>query len=358
MTSSERKGPPFDFDDPAEIQRLLREIHEGAERGKAIAAMRPDGAALGDVLLDYIDVFEAWLDNCAYVEADDHGVLDDDHDPSWSGPPWIPADGSPARREHEELVAAGWDPQWLQRDHDQDYGRVLYVVHRYVDAALDHLRGIGILLREAAVIRPPVALARSALEAGAHAHHLCRQDLSATERIAQVLNVEIGFLKEEVTAEQRAKDFDRCRELRSELDALIALGRTNGLPPSKEDRSYFEPRLSARVLTDAVLQQEGGVTWHLLSQFIHPLDDDGWRLVLGPSARTERVQRDALVSQMALNGLLAVRQAREALGWYTGWDLNRLANAESGLLELWAHGAGMRNDVYEAALDQALADDA
>jgi hypothetical protein len=347
-----KQGPPWDLDDPAEVVRLAGEIHEGAERGKEIAAMRPDGASLGAALTSYVEMFERSVDLAAYKTAIGRKLIEDDHDPSWNGPPWSPASDAPADYEHRDLVALGWDHSWLQRDYDEDYGRVLYVVHRYADATLDHLRGIGTLLREATVIRPPVALARSALEGAAHVAHLCSSAHTGEERLAQTLNVELEHMKEELQAEQRAKNYEQCKELQSEIKLLTDVGRNHGFVPDQSDRSFHAPRLSSRKLTDLVLDQSDGRTWHLLSQFTHPLDDDGLRIVLGPSARTKRVQRDALVTQMALSAVLSAIRAREALSWYTGWDLAALKKIEDPLLELWAYGAGMRNDLYDALLSK------
>ena len=54
----------------------------------------------------------------------------------------------------------------------------------------------------------------------------------------------------------------------------------------------------------------------------------------------------------ALSAVLSAVRAREALTWYTGWDLAALQQIEDPLLELWAHGTGMRNDLYDALLSK------
>lgn len=346
-----RHGPPWDLTEPAEVERFLAELAEGAAVGEAIASMRPDGAALGRALLVHVDALEQALDSCASATACGQGLIGKDYDPAWGGPPWAPVAGTPADVEHSELVSAGWDPDFLQRGYDHDFGRTLPVVHRAADAAIDHLRAIGILFCSGGVVQPPIALARMALEASAHVVHLLDERRTAVERLVQVLNVEIVALGAELGAERRQSNRNEVRRLDREMKDLKAYALARGCQRDQGDHRCLSPKVGASVMIDHALDQaELGEAWHVLSTFVHPVGDYGWRLMLGPTASTERAHRTSMTALFVLHAIWMTVSAHRAVARYTGWDLSGADQVADPLLDLWSDGSGMRDEFHRERL--------
>lgn len=349
MTDSQ--GSPWDFNDPADAERFRRELAEGAQVGEAVAGLRPSARALGSALLTYVDVVDDAMHAGAHASAQQRGFLGDDFDERFDEPPWMPVAGAPAEVEQSELIALGWAPEFLQRDYDDDYGRILYVVHRIADAAIDHLRAIGILIVDGRVIRPPLALARISLEASAQVVHLLQEQCSAAERVGQVLNAEILALAEERRVERKQRNSNEVRQLDREMKDLASYAASQGCARDKTDRSYIAPKIGPSVMIDrALTQNEYGEMWHVLSTFVHPLGDEGYRLLLGPTAPTERAHRVSISALHVLPAILVTISAHRAIARYTGWDLSAADKRADPLLELWTHGSGMRDDHYRSQL--------
>jgi hypothetical protein len=98
------------------------------------------------------------------------------------------------------------------------------------------------------------------------------------------------------------------------------------------------------------LLENPGPFWHELSTIVHSQEDDGMRLLLGFEFEGDALVRDCYVAFFILPAVLAVTRAQEVLAGYMGWQFDCLVEPGELLLELWARGAGLRDDEYRATV--------
>jgi hypothetical protein len=225
------------------------------------------------------------------------------------------------------------------------------IISHISEVIVDNLRAIGILFVTGGVIRSPLALTRIALEASAHVVHLLQENFTAEERIFQVLNSEILPLSEELRVERRKHNSAEVRRLDSEIKSLTSYAVARGCVKDDTDRLYLAPKVGPSIMIDRTLTNvKDGEMWHILSTFIHSLGDEGWRITVGPTVRTERPHRTSMIAVHILHAILVTTSARQSIARYTGWDLSAAEQLEYSLLELWASGSGMRDDSYRREL--------
>ena len=217
-----------------QIWQLLLDIREGSEIGQMVAAMRPQRDVLGRHLDLWLELLTAdLLQNTAeaarpLAEAQDERRARDDLD---DGEPdddvqlmaWRVAEDTPAARDIEAWRAPGWPENILQPYREQDEGPALRFAHRIMGAALDHLRGVAVLMGDDRLDRPPLALSRVVLDAAAHLHHVLKPGLDPEERIVRVLNESLARAGEDFRAAMREQDPERKDEAAEEMTSCQEL---------------------------------------------------------------------------------------------------------------------------------------
>jgi hypothetical protein len=114
-----------------------------------------------------------------------------------------------------------WPEDILQPYREQDEGPALRFAHRIMDAAVDNLRGVAVLMGDDRLDRPPVALSRVVLDAAAHLHHVLKPGLDPEERIVRVLNESLARAGEDFRAAMREQAQERHDEAPEQITAIL-----------------------------------------------------------------------------------------------------------------------------------------
>jgi hypothetical protein len=349
-----------------ETWQLLLDLREGAEVGTMVAAMRPQRDALGKLLGLWLDLLENNLHQNTlaaarpFMEAQEQRraseVQDDSDDPDddVDGRAWRVAADTPAARDLSVWQEQGWPPGILQPYREQDEGPVLRFGHRIMDAAIDNLRGVAVLISDQRVVRPPLALSRVALDATAHLTHVLEPGIAPEERIVRVLNESLLRLDEDLRAAQREDDQEGIDQATRELAAIFdAVGsrratqrkRHRGFPPFIGDKPTYTSQMIHNMLGD-------GSLWNLLSGFVHSTDTVAHSLVTRVSPH--QGQYVVLYATGAVLGLVMLTDVIEP---YSGWDLSPTRDCNPTVYEQWGAGAGMLDDHYRDRARQQRRDD-
>lgn len=353
-----------------QIWQLLLDVREGSEVGQMVAAMRPQRDVLGHQL-------EVWLDSLvadllqnttqashSLAEAQDarragdepdHGQPDDDVQPT----AWRAAEDAPAARDLTEWRAAGWPEDILQPYREQDEGPALRFAHRIMDAAVDHLRGVAVLMRDERLDRPPVALSRVVLDAAAHLHHVLKPGLDPEERIARVLNELLARAGEDFRAAMRRNNQEGMDEAAEEITAILdAVGTRRRTHWNRERGSLpfigVQPPYTSKMIDELL---GGGSMWNDLSAVVHNKEDDGWRIMLGLTLGIENPHKGQYIALHSLGAVLGIVTLTDVIEAYTDWDLSATRETNEGLSTLWAAGAGTMDDGYRERAKQQRRED-
>lgn len=353
-----------------EMRQLLLDMREGSEVGQMVAAMRPRRDVLGRHLDLWLEVLAAdLLQNAAeaarsLAEAQDERRARDDLD---DGEPdddvqltaWRVADDTPAARDIAAWRAEGWPEEILQPYREQDEGPGLRFAHRIMDAAVDHLRGVAVLMGDDRLDRPPLALSRVVLDAAAHLHHVLEPGLDPEERMVRVLNESLARAGEDFRAAMREQDQERkdaaAEEITAILDAVGARRRTQW----NRDRGSVpfigeKPPYTSKMIDDLL---GGGSMWNDLSGVVHNKEDDGWRIMLGLTLGIENPHKGQYLALHSLGAVLGIVTLTDVIEAYTDWDLSATRGTNEPLCTLWAAGAGMIDDAYRELAKQQRRDD-
>lgn len=343
------------------VTRMLK----GAEIGRAIAARRVPRAVLGDALDQWVDLLDDALRTALAYEAGrateagtvwEHVAADfpiEGHAVDLRA--WRGAPDSPAEADLRVWREGGWTPGLLQPSHQQDRGPVLHLGRRVIEAAIDHLRGIAVLMRDRRTTRPPLALARVVLEATVHVHHLLEPGVEPAERLVRAFNEMLRRLGEDYNEAVRDEDGERTAALEADIQQIL-----NAFPDLAKNWKKKDLRIpflgSKRVNTGALARAMlGGELWNQLSGIVHLKEDEGWRLMLGLGGDHDNPHVDMYVALPTAGALIGISSVVDRLGAYTGWDLSPAMQTHEVLLNLWADGSGMRDDEHRAAVLAARA---
>lgn len=341
-----------------DIRQFVLRLREGAEVGREIAARRVRREQLGEVLGDWIDGIGDVLSQnlaaqaaCAQAEGTiwEHAAADfptehqevDHH--AWRG-----TAGSLAEEELADWLNGGWPQSVLQPSHQQDRGPVLHLARRIVEAALDHMRGVAVLMSDRRVERPPLALARVILDGMAHACYLLETDITAEERLLRALNEVLARAGEDYNEAAREGNDEAAATAEQEIMAILdAVGDRRPSQWNKDRRRapfIGEKRVSTAALTRLMLG--GGSLWSQLSGVVHLKEDEGWRIMLG--VRFHNPHLDSHLALHTFGAVLGVAQCLEVLASYTGWDLTQILDLKDTLFAAWADASGMRDELHRA----------
>lgn len=353
------------------IWQLLLDMREGSAVGQMVAAMRPPRDVLGHQLEMWLDLLtadllhntaeaaiplvEAQLERRARSEVGDAGEPDDDVQLT----AWRVAGDTPAARDLAAWRAQGWSENLLQPYREQDAGPVLRFAHRIMDAAVDQLRGVAVLLRDDRLDRPPLALSRVVLDAAAHLHHVLQPGLDPEDRIVRVLNESLARAGEDFRAARREQDQDRMDEAAEEITAIFDAVGTGRSTHWNRDRASLpfigeKPPYTSKMIDEML---GGGSSWNDLSGVVHNKEDDGWRIMLGATLGIENPHKGQYIALHSFGAVLGIVTLTEVIEAYTGWDLSATRETNEPLCALWAAGAGMMDDAYSQRAKQQRRDD-
>lgn len=237
------------------------------------------------------------------------------------------------------------------------------------NAAVDHLRGLAAVLVAEKVIYTASTVARSAIEAAAHAGHLLRPSLKAESRVITYFNWRLSGLKEQlillqgssVEQDQERADALSTLELMEGriLESAAAFGYSvsarKGKDPVRGGPAYIgdEPYPRVMELVDlAFAHVDPGVGrlayrslssvahshFHGLSAYLQFEDEIGGGL---PDSLTMGRTGDASEAARALAPALVITyNVAGGLFEYMGWRRDELENAAYQALAVWSRVAG------------------
>lgn len=342
---------------------LLARIAHGARLGQIIASLRPSREAMGEQLVNLVKLYE--LDISAariksqMIEAEaliaENNDVEIDLTERFAWAPWLPNRDSRAVAECNALIESGWPQDFIHRQCGDDFGRLLFIVRRLIESAIDHLRAIGILMQFDVGMRSPLALARVAAEAAARVCYLLDGRATATDRMYRTLNVELEMLDEQRRAANREADHEELSQATEDAAAIRTIATEHGAVRSRDNHKYFEPYVRPGAMIDEILQRNHNSTYHYLSGYVHSQEDEGSRLAMGLANGDGNPHQGMYLAINCFAGLLTFTEACQRLAAYTGWNLSDTHEARDLVLELWARGAGIADDHYRQIAEQQIA---
>lgn len=346
------------------IRLFVEQLHEGAEVGKKLAAARTQRDQLGQMLMPWVDLLDATLGMATSQQAEvaqAKGIVWEHAGPEFPTEyqtvderAWRGAPSSLAERDLMDWRAAGWPWSALQPSHQQDRGPVLHLGRRMVEASMDHLRGLAVLMQDERVTRSPLVLARVVLDGVAHVFQLIDLEITSEERLRRAFNEVLARAGDDYASAAREGDSDGMVDAEAEIEAMFtaAEGHWPCTWNKVRRRSPYlgEPPASTAKMIDLLL--EGASLWGLLSGAVHNKEDEGWRIMLG-AARFDNPHRGSYVALHTLGAILGIVKLTEALETYTGWDLSPVRQNNQSLCELWADGGGMFDEMRRTIITSA-----
>lgn len=348
-----------DFHTREGMLRALLSIEEGAEVGKAVAAMRPPRGALGKQLELWLDLLEVTLkvntmshagplviEQGARRAAPRAEVSDGKPDDDVEVTAWRVGFETAAARDVANWREGGWPDAILTPYRVQDEGPALRFGHRIMDAAIDHLRGLAILISDQRLSRPPLALSRVVLDAMAHLYQVLQPGIDADERMARVLNEALARAGEDFRAARRENRQERMDAAEAEISVIFdAVGTRWPHNWNRRSLPYVGdgPPYTSKMI-DELLGQ--GSTWYQLSDVVHNKEDDGWRIMLGLGLGAENPHRGSYIALHSFAAVLGIVRLTEVIESYTGWNLSAPHESGMPLCQMWAAAAGMSDDTY------------
>lgn len=271
---------------------------------------------------------------------------------------WWPVEGSPAVADLQELSDSGWASTLLRDDDHDDCGRVVRTVRRLVESTVDHLRAIAVLCVDGRPVRSPLALARIASDAAAHAHHVLDPQVTPTSRLLRALNEDLVVLSEAVRDSERAGE-SRPTEEEAAIDTLLAEVKRvapllHATWPAKDRPTgsrlgrvpFVECFVGTAKMIDDSLDMTGGQVWADMSKVVHNQESHIFRMMYSLELSKNVRYRAKNIAAQVLLTLLVFDETLRRLGPYMGWDLTDLH--DNDLLKTWAIGAGMADDQIRA----------
>lgn len=342
--------------------RFLADLAEGAEVGRAVAQSRTSVVTVGAVLEHWVDLLEATLDVCLmrasevfakagrvweHAESDfpvEHQTVDMR---AWRGQPQ-----STAETELAAWLRVGWPNVVLQPSHQQDRGPAMHVGRLLTEAAVDHLRGLAIMLADGRVSRPPLALARVILDAAAHVHYLFDPGIDADERLVRALNELLARAGEDYNAAARADGGDAMAQHEQEVQQILdAVG--DRLPHHWDKQRRRLPVIGEQPISTARMTNlllEVGTSWYDLSGVVHNKEDGGWRIMLGHDTTIDNPHAGSYVSLHTFAAVIGMIRVIEAIEAYTSWDLGPVRAHDEDLMQVWPDASGMRDEQHRARI--------
>ncbi|MDO8731452.1 MAG: hypothetical protein Q7L55_02615 [Actinomycetota bacterium] len=263
---------------------------------------------------------------------------------------WRSSRESQAARDIEDWRLSGWPPEVLQPQQQMDEGPVLFAIHRFFDAAIDHARALCLLLNDPGTSRAPLVLARVILDASAHAAYLLQTPVEPTERLIRTLNETLARAGEDFNAARRQADSGGMDKAELEISAIFSAVETRSQTKWKRDGRSL-PVIGERVSTARMTTQllKGSSNWNVLSGVVHSKEDEGLRLLLGHSPGLENPHRDSYIALHCFGAVIGVTTFAQQLNSYTGWNLKPAIDGTNFILSVWADGCGLNDAKHRAA---------
>lgn len=333
---------PSDFD----AEALFAQMEESRVREAAIAAERPSAEIMGMMLDHAAKVLNAHL-SLRRIEA--LIALDDEEAKEFD---FHPTAGSPADA----------DLRWgasLSAFEENPIRITLDLIQRLAASTADHLEGLAHLTSATTLVRAPISLARSALEAAATAAYLVDLDVTREDRLRRALNLRLAELGE-ARYEHADDDGDDDEVAWHEKEiAEIAVGvaglnmkvknaacRSRGLPS-------IHPKDSTQTMIQAILEKDVGSTvWRSMSAVAHSREAMMLIIIDALDARSGNEQwRARDLASNCMPALMAVDHLMPRLGAYLGWDMNDAWDDEDQiLLNVWHAGSGGHDEAIRRKL--------
>lgn len=339
-------------------EELLERLREAAAVGRVIAKRRTTLASISRGLQIWVDLLETALTLAITQQAKAEAVLQIEHlhagtattfkDVSHHN--WRCSPSALAEREFVAWIEADWPEAILQPPFEGDRGPALRILRRIVDATIDNLRAMALLLADGKTTRAPLALARIVLDGTAHAVFLLDLDVNSEERLVRTLNEWLSRAGEDYNAAVRSSDPEgQGRAEKAISDIFEAAG-------DRRRVSWNQKRLSTPFIGEAPvstarmirLMLEEGSIWNELSGVVHNKEDDGWRIMLGVVPDLQNPHRDSYVALYSFGAILGAVRLVELLEAYTEWDLSAVREMSLSLCLIWADASGLRDDAHRA----------
>ncbi|TIC81006.1 hypothetical protein [Nocardioides sp. GY 10127] len=329
----------------AEVEAFLALLEEARARETAIAAERPTAEIMGMILLQNAKDLHAHLNvrrTSAYDSLGDDKSEADEYD-------FHPAPGSPADQDlqwAESLVGFADNPIRISLD----------LIQRLVAATVEHLEGLAQLTAATTLMRAPVSLARSAMEAAATAAHLADSTVPREDRLRRALNLRLAELGE--ARYEHSGGLDEADWFEREIDAISTGVAGLGLAVKNTDRRSrglpsIHPKDTTQTVIQEILERDlGSSVWRSMSAVAHSREALMLVVVdaLNPRGGNEQWRARDL-ARNCLPALVVVDQLIPRLGTYLGWDMtDAWDDAKKTLLDVWLRGSGALDEEIERKL--------
>lgn len=264
--------------------------------------------------------------------------------------PSIFADGSPAAIESStEPLAGAWG--------DTPTADANRSVLLFIEAVVDHLRGMATLFADATTLYAPFTVARSAMEIAAQSWYLLEPEVGAEERALRGINMRLRALWEQAQLpgdDQRDWAKKTREDALKRVDALLSTARSMNIE-TKAGKRYTPPRVANGLKSTLALVDEcvsvvtpglGSVYWrhgsaithgqiHGLLSVYEPVLEQSGESVLSGYASTE-IRLSARQAVLRSSGaLLASRAAVERLCTHMGWEWAELRSKFDIAFAVW-----------------------
>lgn len=335
------EGPP-DFD----AEAFFAQMEENRVREAAIAAERPTAEIMGTILDYAAKVLHAHL-NLRRMEG--LIALNDEEAKEFD---FHPTAGSPADA----------DLRWgasLTAFEDNPVRITLDLIQRLAASTADHLEGLAHLTSATTLIRAPISLARSALEAAATAAHLVDLDVTRDDRLRRALNLRLAELGEaRYEHADDDGDDDEVAWYEQEISAITAGASSVNMKVKNADRRSrglpsIHPKDSTQTMIQAILEKDlGSTAWRSMSAVAHSREAMMLIIIdaLDPRSGDEQWRARDLATN-CMPALMAVNQLMPRLGAYLGWDMNDAWDDEDNvLLNVWHAGSGGHDEAIKRKL--------
>lgn len=224
---------------------------------------------------------------------------------------------------------------------------VLEELHISLTAARDHLLGLGRLFLAGGPNRTAIAVARSLLDASAHALWLLDPCIDSRQRTGRAANLRLISLAQEIADKPSPKlveDFERQRT------ALVANAKLDGYEQIFSKKGAPQWMLAPPYSIDAVWsvcegRQLAQTAWRLNSSAVHARERQSLQRDLGLLASRNVAAVERATIQHCMYPVLLASEVALIAGQFYGLNANPITPRVVGRLrEAFALGAGLRDD--------------
>ncbi len=329
----------------AQALELLERIRRGAEQGRRVAATRPNAVQMADGLSAFCGLWDATVAVRLLERFPTRPETLDDIDMLWH-----PRDGSPAQA--DQLWVTSLPGPWPRNPARLS----LNLLQRLATAAIDHLRGLAVLMREEELVRAPVATARSALEACATASFLMDTSVSQRERLRRAINVLLIELEESRREAVLQEDGEGAAEQVEEITRILAAAEACGMSSKwNRNRRRSFPHLpeadsTQRMIEALLLEGLGASVWRNMSAIAHNRESHTLLLFDPQGVHLSVEMRTHDVALNSISAVVAGTEFVSRVAGYVGWDLSEVIDFHPTLLNVWSLGAGLGDEMIREHL--------